>query len=139
MIEVDSLVGNEFQVEIDGNIITGVFRIDGFVPFKLDAATGEQVIEPFSLVKMVQRDANNTINRWLRQTTDAPTTKPRRDVVIKAVDDDVVTRIWTAKGAWISEVRYHVFDSASSAMVEEIITVHYDSISESWPATANLE
>ncbi len=139
MIQVDSLIGSEFQVEINGEVISGMFRVDSFVPFKLDAATGDPLHEPFRLVKMVQRDGNNTMNTWLRETATAPASKPRRDVVIKAVDDGIETRVWTAKNAWISEVRYHVFDTASAAMVEEIITVHYESISESWPATPGVE
>jgi hypothetical protein len=55
------------------------------------------------------------------------------------VDDGVETRCWTVKGAWISEVSYSHFNTASSEMVEETVTIQYDDLEESWPATPNLE
>ncbi len=51
----------------------------------------------------------------------------------------VETRRWTVKGAWISEVRYSSFDTASAEMVEEIVTVQYNEIVEGWSATPDLE
>ncbi|TVR20767.1 MAG: hypothetical protein EA396_09840 [Anaerolineaceae bacterium] len=136
MIQLDSLVGNEFEVSIEGETVSGVFRIDNFITFKWDAATGERVHEPFRLVKMVQRDPENAVNRWLRQTVAPDANRPRRELTIRAVDDGTETRRWVVKGAWVGQVQYNVFDSASSEMVEEIITVYYDAIEESWPATS---
>lgn len=144
LVEVDSLVANEFAVEIEGETLLGVFRVGGLVSFKLDGADenhAQAVHPPFTLAKMVQRDGNNIFNKWLRETVStAPgADRPRRTVAIVAVDDGVETRRWTAEGAWITEVRYSEFDTGSSDMVEEIITVHYDSLTETWPATPNME
>ncbi len=144
MIAVDSLVANEFAVELDGETLTGVFRVSGLTTFKLTShgseTTMERVREPFTLVKMVQRDGNNPFNKWLRETvTKTSGSRPRRDITVMAVDDGVETRRWAFRGAWISEVRYSDFDSSTTEMVEEIITIHYDSLTESWPATSDLD
>jgi phage tail-like protein len=145
VVALDSLVANEFQVELDGEKLTGVFRVSGLVTFKLatqaSEAGMERIFQPFILTKMVQRDGNNAFNRWLRQTvaTEPGRTRPRRTLDIVAVDDGVETRRWTAKGAWIGEVSYTDFDSASSEMVEEVVTIYYDELAESWPATPDLE
>lgn len=137
MVAVDSLVANEFEVELDGQKVAGVFRISGFVPFKISGSTPTQmqpVHEPFVLAKMVQRDGKNAFNKWLRETVAAKNSseRPRRTLAIVAVDDGVETRRWTARSAWICEVRYSDFDSASNLMVEEIFTIHYDAIEETW-------
>ena len=137
-VAVDSLVANEFEIQIDNQPMLGVFRVDGLVTFKLDEA-GKRVHEPFRIIKMVQRDANNPFNSWLRATTAPNANKPRRTVSILAVDDGVETRRWVVKGAWISKVEYSAFDTASHDMVEEIITIYYDSIEESFPATPDLD
>lgn len=144
MVAVDSLVANEFDVEIDGEKLLGIFRVSGLVSFKLDGTdeNNAQVVQPpFVLAKMVQRDGNNTFNKWLRETvnTGPGEAHPRRTVAVVAVDDGTETRRWTAEGAWISEVRYTDFDTGSSDMVEEVVTIHYDTLTETWPATPNLE
>ncbi len=142
---VDSLIANEFGVELDGETLTGIFRVDGLVTFKLTVSGGESsmdlIHEPFRITKMVQRDGNNSFNKWLRETVNTPLghSRPRRELAVVAVDDGVETRRWTAKGAWISQVAYSAFDSASSEMVEETVTIHYDSLEETWSATPNLE
>ena len=144
IVEIDSLVANEFEVEIEGEKLPGIFRIGGLVSFKLDG-TDENSMQnlhpPFTLVKMVQRDGNSVFNKWLREsiTTKPGVSRPRRTVAVVAIDDGVETRRWTAKGAWISGVSYSDFDTGSSEMVEEIITIHYDELVETWPATPNLE
>lgn len=144
MVAVDSLVANEFTVEINGEQLLGVFRVSGLVSFRLTGGDEHNISQekpPFTLAKMVQRDGNNPFNKWLRVSMNTPLGKdrPRRDIAIVAVDDGVETRRWTAKGAWISEVRYSDFDTGMSEMVEEIITMYYDAMVESWPATADLE
>lgn len=145
MVAVDSLVANEFHVELNGEALHGVFRVSGLTTFRLEAEGGETTMEkvlvPFTLFKMVQRDGNSTFNKWLRETlaTGRGHTRPRRTLAIVAVDDGVETRRWTAKGAWISEVRYSEFDTGSSEMVQEMVTVHYDELEETWPATPTLE
>lgn len=137
LVAVDSLVANEFQIQIDNKPMLGVFRVDGLTTFKLNDK-GERVHEPFRIIKMVQRDANNAFNTWLRETIAPHAKKPRRTVTIMAVDDGIETRRWTVKGAWIQEVTYSAFDTASHDMVEEIVTIYYDSIEEAFPATSDL-
>ncbi len=139
-VEVDSLVANEFAVEVDGSRLTGVFRVGGLTTFKLNADQKVQTI-PFTLSKMVQRDGNNAFNKWLRETIAAKHSieRPTRTVAVIAIDDGVETRRWTFTGAFITEVNYSDFDSGSSEMVQESVTVHYAEVNESWSATANLE
>lgn len=142
MVAVDSLVANEFAVELDGETMSGVFRVSGLTTFKLAShgseTTMERVREPFWLVKMVQRDSNNPFNKWLRETISKTSgSRPRRNLTIVAIDDGVETRRWAFEGAWISEVRYSDFDTSGGDMVEEIITIHYDSMTETWPATSD--
>lgn len=144
LVEIDSLVANEFEVELDGEKLPGVFRVSGLVSFKLDGEEGSHAVrvqEPFVLTKMVQRDGNNAFNKWLRETVSAGPgqARPRRTLSVVAVDDGEETRRWTVTGAWIKEVRYSEFDTGSSAMIEEIVTIVYDELTESWPATPNLE
>jgi phage tail-like protein len=145
LVEIDSLIANEFAVELDGEILPGIFRISGLVTFKLDLDGGEASMErrrrPFKLSKMVQRDGNNAFNKWLRHTiaTSDGHTRPRRTLAVLAVDDGVETRRWTFKGAWISAVRYSDFDTGSSELIEEVVTIQYDELEETWPATPNLE
>jgi phage tail-like protein len=134
-VAVDSLVANEFHVELDGTALQGIFRISGLTPFKLDAS-GSPVNEPFLLSKMVQRDGNNPFNTWLRETTAARgADRPRRTVSVVAIDDGTETRRWTFSGAFISGVTYSAFDSASNEMVEENVTIAYDSVEETFPAS----
>jgi hypothetical protein len=139
-LQVDSLIANEFAVEINGEVIQGVFRVSGLVTFKLDEA-GKRVKPPFSITKMVQRDPGLAINRWIRETAEARESSehPRRHVTVIAIDDGVVSRRWTAKNAYIMSVAYSSFDSALSEMVEETITIAYDDIEESWGELSELE
>jgi hypothetical protein len=134
---VDSLVANEFAVEIEGERVSGIFRVSGLISFKLDVRTTTSLKilhEPFKIVKMVQRDPNNPFNRWLRETVDAKDDilRPKRSLAIIAIDDGVETRRWTVREAWISEVGYSEFNTASSEMVEETLTIQYEVIEESW-------
>jgi hypothetical protein len=139
MVAVDSLVANEFHVELDGEELLGIFRVDGLTTFKINAA-GAREFEPFQLVKMVQRDGNNPFNKWLRETmATLGSERPRRELAVVAVDDGVETRRWVIEGASISEVSYSSFDNASSEMVEERVTIHYEGLQEIWSATPNLE
>jgi hypothetical protein len=124
--QVDSLVANEFVVELDGEALEGIFGVQGLVSFNTAAAEGTFVIS-----KMVQRDPNNPINRWVRETTNA--TRPTRTVTVVAVDDGVETRRWAAKDAWISRIAYSDFNAGSGELVEEYITIQYSAIEESWP------
>lgn len=131
---LDSLVANEFVLELDGEPVTGVFSISGLVSFKLNPQQPALVSEPFQVAKMLQRDPHNRFNVWLRETISAPANgpRPRRTLTILAVDNAVVIRRWIAKGAWISEVRYSDFNTASGELVEETVTVYYDALETEW-------
>lgn len=129
---LDSLQANEFHVEIDGERVSGVFRVDGLTSFMLGADGVET--PPITVTKMVQRDANIPFNRWLRETVEAGSTenRPTRTLHVVAVDDGEETRRWTLAGAHITSVRYDTFDTSSSDMVEEVITVAYRTLTETW-------
>lgn len=135
-IEVDSLSANEFAVELDGERIGGIFRVTGLTPFKLEVkpALTKQVHEPFRVSKMVQRSPNAPFNRWIRETIAAKDdiVRPLRTLVVLALDDGLESRRWVISGAWISEISYSEFDSGSSDLVEEKLTIHYESIDEQW-------
>jgi len=134
---IDSLVANEFALEVDGKRVNGIFRISGLTTFKMAYGSNQIVNQPFKLAKMVQRDGNNPINNWIRETraSNESAERPRRALTILAIDDGVVIRRWTAQGAWISEISYSDFNSASAEMVEETLTIYYNQLDEEWPAT----
>lgn len=140
MQAVDSLCANEFAVEIDGQTVSGLFRVSGLTTYKVDD-TENRVKEPFEIAKMVQRDGNNRFNKWLRETMDSrdSTDRPRREIAILAVDDGTEIRRWNVKNAWIQEVRYSDFNSASFEMVEEVLVIQYEDIEEVWSATPDLD
>lgn len=132
---IDSLCANEFAVELDNQRISGIFRIIGLTPYKTDES-GQAIKQPFTITKMVQRDPNTPFNKWLRETMEqrGNPSRPLRTLAILAVDDGVETRRWVVKGAWIQEVSYSDFDSASFEMVEESFVIGYDDIEEKWSA-----
>lgn len=133
---IDSLSANEFEVYLEGEKVPGVFRVSGFVPFKLEVKPGvtKVVSEPFQITKMVQRDPHLPVNVWIRETIAAKKdiARPMRDLTLVALDDGVETRRWTVTKAWIGELRYSDFNSASSELVEETLVVHYDDVQEVW-------
>ena len=133
---IDSLSANEFEIQIDGERVEGVFRVIGLLPFKLEVKPSltKLVRDPFKLSKMVQRDPNLPFNRWLRETVEAKDdiVRPHRTLEILAIDDGEETRRWTVEGAWISEISYSDFNTASSELIEETVTIHYDDITETW-------
>jgi hypothetical protein len=135
-VAIDSLSANEFALEIEGERVTGVFRISGLIPFKLDVKPSltKLVRDPFKIAKMAQRDPNLAFNRWLYETFQGKDdiVRPKRELAILAIDDGVETRRWTVKGAYISEISYSDFNTALSELVEEVLTIYYEDIQESW-------
>ncbi|MEL6149734.1 MAG: phage tail protein, partial [Chloroflexota bacterium] len=137
-VAVDSLQGNEFAVEINNEVVSGVFRVSGLVTFDLfpeeDDDDDEEEVEYVTIAKMVQRNANLPFNAWLRETIDAGTSgdRPTRNVAIVAIDDGEETRRWTLKDAYILSVTYSDFDTSSTEFVEEVIDIGYESIIEAW-------
>lgn len=130
---LDSLVASEFELEIDGEKLTGIFRVSGFVSYAVDM-DGVRQTPPFQISKMVQRDPDNAFNRWLIETSASRhlTSRPRREIVLKAVDDGIVTRTWTVKEAFLLSVSYSEFDVASFTMMEEIYSIGYADIEETF-------
>lgn len=135
-VHIDSLSANEFEVLLDGVRLQGVFRVSGLLPFKLEVKPSltKLVREPFKLAKMVQRDPQLPFNVWLRDTVASrdDIVRPTRTLEILAVDDGRETRRWTVTEAWISEIAYSDFNTGSSDLVEETVTIHYDDIEEKW-------
>lgn len=136
MAQIDSLSANEFEVHLDGERVPGVFRVSGFVPFKLEVRPGMTKIvrDPFKLAKMVQRDPALPFNRWIQETLGAKEdiVRPVRSLTIVALDDGIETRRWTVSRAWISEISYSDFNTSSGELVEEVVTLHYEDIQETW-------
>lgn len=140
---VDSLCANEFAVELDGQPVTGVFKIEGFVPFRLVSvppAAGSNHpgmrldTPPFRISRMVQRNVDLPFNKWIQATIDAVPTGifPQKTLTIIALDDGTATRRWTVEHALITEVAYSDFDTGSGALVEETCTIQYASIKVNW-------
>ncbi len=134
-VEIDSLIANEYSVELEGETVNGIFRVSNLQTYATDEH-GNRVMPPFIITKMVQRDGNLPMNRWLRDTMTARGSADvvKRDLAILAVDDGVVTRRWVVRGASITNIAYSDFNSAESLMVEERLTISYDDIEEEWPA-----
>ena len=136
-VELDSLTANEFAVEIEGERASGIFRVSGLAPFKLDvkASMTRIVRDPFKIAKMVQRDPNNPFNRWLQESTRSreDIVRPTRRLAIVALDEGIETRRWEVIGAYITEVAYSEFNTGSRELVEEVLTVMYERIEEVWP------
>ncbi|MFQ3567889.1 MAG: phage tail protein [Aggregatilineales bacterium] len=136
--QIDSLSANEFTVELDGEPASGIFRVAGLTTFKLDvkAPMTKTAREPFTITKMVQRDPQLPFNRWLRESLSArdDIVRPLRTLDIIAIDNGVETRRWRIKGAWISQVSYSEFNTASSELVEETLTIHYEDVEDIWAA-----
>jgi hypothetical protein len=134
-VQIDSLIANEYRVELNGETVNGVFRVSNLQTYATDGE-GNRLKPPFVVAKMVQRDGNLPMNQWLRDTMAARDSGEAvtRDLTILAVDDGVVTRRWIVRGARIINVAYSDFDSSTSIMVEESLTIAYDDIEEEWPA-----
>jgi hypothetical protein len=137
--QIDSLSANEFTVELEDQRLSGIFRISGLAPHKFEVKPSltTRVRDPFKLTKMVQRDPQNPMNVWLRETIAAREdfVRPTRTLSIIALDDGVETRRWIVKGAWISEVSYSDFNSGSSELIEETLVIQYSDIDQLWVGT----
>lgn len=134
--QIDSLIANEFTLELNGTRISGIFSVSGLRTYATDE-NGDRLKPPFEIAKMVQRNAENPFNSWLRETLEARNSddRPTRTVTVVAVDDGVETRRWNVTGAWIKEVRYSDFDTSSFEMIAETCVISYEDINEEWPAS----
>lgn len=133
---VDSLVANEFSVEIDGAPVSGIFRVIGFKAYSLPvfdpsssgAGMPKPEVKTVTVTKMVQRDPRTPFNQWLADC-EKRGAAATRNVTIVAIDDGIETRRWTLKDCVVTDVSYSDFDSASMEMVEERITLAYTEVS----------
>jgi len=131
--EVDSLVANEFAVEIDGTEVQGIFSVEGLTLFQLDD-DGNRVKPALIITKMVQRDSSLPFNQWHKETVESRDgdTRPTRSIAVVAIDDGIETRRWTLKDAYITGISYSNYDAGSSEMIEETYTIAYNDIEEAW-------
>ena len=130
---VDGQLAKEFGLEIDGQRVSGILAIRGLVAFRLDVRTTtaiRKLQEPFKITRMVQLDPQHPFNVWVRETFDAgeDIVRPARTLCLLALDKGVETQRWTVYDAWISEVGYSDFDSSSSDILEETLTVQYEDV-----------
>lgn len=136
---MDSLSANEFQVEINGELLTGVFGVSGLCSRRVDLEAGKLVNDAVVITKMVQRDPQLPCNQWMRETLDNPTAKITRDIAVVAMDEGRESRRWTLKNAWISAIEYSDFDTSSDVLVEERLTLQHTGIEETWPEPGTAE
>ena len=130
---IDSLSANEFHVELDGEVATGIFGVSGLCVRSVDLTAGRLVYLPLTISKMVQQDPDLPFNRWTRETLANPTAKVTRQVAIVAIDESIETRRWVYGDAWISEIAYSDFDKGSDALIEERLTLQHSGVEEIWP------
>ncbi|MFP4324050.1 MAG: phage tail protein [Anaerolineales bacterium] len=135
---VDSLSANEFHLEINGQIATGIFSVSGLTPFSLKVDENSKPVSvnfpPLVITKMVQQDPTLPFNAWVREAVEARgQTLPTREIAIVAMDEGIETRRWIYQNAWISEVTFSDFDTALDYLVEEKITLRYGAVVEVWP------
>ena len=139
-VALDSLTANEFAVEIEGERVSGIFRVTGLTPFKLDVKPSMTKIirEPFKIAKMVQRDPSSAFYRWLQDSTRSreDIIRPTRRLAVVALDEGIETRRWEVIGAFIVEVAYSEFNTGARDLVEEVLTIMYERIEEVWPDSA---
>ena len=130
---VDSLSSYEFQVEINGEVIAGVFGVSGLHIRSVDLSAGKLINKPFAITKMVQRDPNLPCNQWARETLENPTAKVTREIAVVAMDEGSETRRWVYQDAWISDIEFSDFDSGDDELVEEKLTIQHGGVKEIWP------
>ncbi len=141
---IDSLSANEFRVEIEGEVVDGIFKVIGLSPFKLEVKQSsalKALKDPIQIVKMVRRDPNNVINRWMRESiaSHIDIMRVTRNIDVVAVDDGEEIRRWQIKGAWISGISYSEFNSGSGELVEETLTLQWASIETVWADVADKD
>jgi hypothetical protein len=130
---IDSLSANEFQVEIDREVTTGIFGVSGLHIRSVDLTAGRLVHQPLTIIKMVQQNPDLAFNRWTCETLANPTTKVTREIAVVAMDEGVETRRWVYRDAWISDIAFSDFDKGSDTLIEERLTIQHGGVEEIWP------
>ncbi len=129
----DGQLAGEFALEIDGRRVSGILAVRGLVAFRLDVRTTtaiRKLQEPFKITRMVQQDPQHPCNVWVRETFEAgeDIVRPARTLGLLALDKGEETRRWIVNDAWISEISYSDFDSSSSDVLEETLTIQYEDV-----------
>lgn len=129
----DGQLASEFALEIDGQRVSGILALRGLVAFRLDVRTTtaiRKLQEPFKITRMVQHDPQHPCNVWVRETFEAgeDIVRPARTLGLLTLDKGEETRRWIVNDAWISEVTYSDFDSSSSDVLEETLTIQYEDV-----------
>ncbi len=130
---VDSLSANEFHVEINGEVASGIFGVSGLHIRSVDLSAGRLVHQPLTITKMVQQDPELPFNQWTRETLANPTTKVTRVIAVVAMDEGRETRRWVYKNAWISDIAFSEFDTGRDELIEERLTIQHNGVEEVWP------
>lgn len=130
---IDSLSANEFRVEINGDVATGIFGVSGIHIRSVDLSAGRLVHKPLTITKMVQQDPTLPFNEWTRETLANPTQKVTRDIAVVAMDEGKETRRWVYKEAWISDIEFSDFDTASDELIAEKLLLQHSGVDEIWP------
>lgn len=133
---LDSLSANEFALEIDGQRAPGILAVQGLVSFSIDMASTQPKLEhpPLYIQKLVQRDPNLPFSKWIQETIAARTdiVRPQRTLVVVALDDGTETRRWTIRNAYITRIAYSDFDTGTSQLIHETLTLHHEGVEEVW-------
>lgn len=130
---IDSLSANEFQVELNGEVVTGIFGVKGLCTRWIDMDAGRLVQQPLIITKMIQQNPSIPFNMWTRETLTNPSAKITRQLAVVAMDEGVETRRWVVKDAWISGISFSDFNSGSQVLIEEQLVIQHDGIEEIWP------
>jgi len=98
--------------------------------FEYLTAEGAADKPPLTFYKQVEDSRDTVFNRWLAETlaSETPSSRPRRNFVVTAVNDGNPIRRWTFSGAWIAAVAQGSLDSTSHDFAVERIKLCYDKI-----------
>lgn len=130
---VDSLSANEFHVEINGTLASGIFGVSGLHIRSVDLSAGRLVHQPLTITKMVQQNPKLPFNAWTRETLANPTTKVTREIAVVAMDEGRETRRWVYQNAWISDIAFSEFNTGRDELIEERLTIQHNGVTEIWP------
>jgi hypothetical protein len=130
---VDSLSANEFHVELNGELVTGIFGVSGLHIRSVDLTAGRLVNRPLVITKMVQQNPALPFNQWTRETLANPTTKVTRELAVVAMDEGRETRRWVYKDVWISDIAFSDFNTGNQELIEERLTIQHNGVDEIWP------
>jgi len=124
---VNTLQANQFVVTLDGEAIDTILSCDMFEYLTAEGAADQP---PLTFYKQVEDSRGTVFNRWLAETlaSETPSSRPRRNFVVTAVNDGNPIRRWTFRGAWIAAVAQGSLDSTSHDFAVERIKLCYDKI-----------